>query len=40
MVITTLYCNAGSCKYHNGVGCTADFITIDVSGRCTGFEEE
>lgn len=39
MVLTTIYCEARTCKYHNGFGCSADFTTISSSGECLGFEE-
>jgi len=40
MGLTTVYCEAVDCKYHNGIGCGADFITINSNFECTGFESK
>jgi len=36
--MVNVYCDATDCKYHNGVNCIADFITISISGECLGYE--
>lgn len=38
--MVTVYCEAQTCKYHNGIGCDADFITINDDGECMGFKED
>ena len=39
-MLTTYYCECTDCKYHNGIGCGADFTTIDINGVCLGSEEK
>lgn len=35
--MVTVYCEATKCKYHNGINCNADFITIIEGGECQGY---
>jgi hypothetical protein len=37
----TIYCEAYTCKWNTGGGnCTLDYTTIDLNGKCMGFDEK